>query len=94
MLSLPFDIIKLDKSLVDGMGDPAVHTVVADTVATMQRIGKKVLVEGVETEEQSKELVGMGVDYLQGYLYARPLCEKDFIAFLMERNADASPCTS
>lgn len=93
MLSLPFDIIKLDKSLVDGMGDPAVHTVVADTVATMQRIGKKVLVEGVETEEQSRELVGMGVDYLQGYLYARPLCEKDFIAFLMERNANASPCT-
>ncbi|MDO4807173.1 MAG: EAL domain-containing protein [Coriobacteriales bacterium] len=93
MFSLPIDVVKLDKSLVDGMGDPAVRTVVADTVVTMQKIGKKVLVEGVETEEQSKELVGMGVDYLQGYLYARPLCEEDFIAFLMERNASALPYT-
>lgn len=86
-LTLPFSLVKIDKSLVDALGQPTVHSVLADTVASMKRIGKEVLVEGVETQEQADELIAMGVDYIQGYLYARPMPEDEFVAFLKERNS-------
>ena len=43
------------------------------TVSMMKRLNKKVLVEGVETKEQSDYLISLGVDYFQGYYYARPM---------------------
>ncbi len=86
-LALPFDIVKLDKSFVDGMQDPDMRTVLAHTIAMMRQIGKKVLIEGVETVEQSEELCKMGADYLQGYLYARPMSQDEFVAFLKQNNA-------
>lgn len=87
-LNLPFSLVKIDKSLVDGMNDPDGRSVLADTIAMMKRIGKEVLAEGVETQEQVEILRDMGVDYIQGYLFSKPLPEKEFVAFL-ERDADA-----
>jgi len=40
--------------------------------------------EGVETQEQSEYLALKGVEFLQGYLYARPLTAEDFIKSLVE----------
>ena len=48
----------------------------------MHEIGRKVLVEGVETEGQACTLTDMGADYLQGYLFARPMPEAEFVSFL------------
>ena len=86
MMSLPFSLVKLDKSFVDGMDDPSVHTVLTDTVAMLKDIGKDVLVEGAETKEQVDDLSAMDVDYIQGYYYAKPLPESEFAAFLVEHN--------
>jgi EAL domain-containing protein (putative c-di-GMP-specific phosphodiesterase class I) len=84
-LSLPFSLIKLDKSLVDGLDRPASREVVARTVAMMKAIGKDVLAEGVETHEQVEQLSEMGVDYIQGYRFSKALPEDEFIRFLEER---------
>jgi diguanylate cyclase (GGDEF)-like protein len=81
-LSLPFTLVKLDKSLVDGLADPAVREVLSHTVAMMKAIGKDVLAEGVETREQVEQLGEMGVDYIQGYYFSKPLPEADFVRFL------------
>ena len=89
VLDLPFDLVKLDKSLVDGLNDPTKREVVVRTVVMMKAIGKDVLAEGVETREQVDSLRTMGVDYIQGYLYSKPLPEKEFIAFLEEHNQSA-----
>ncbi|MDO4403986.1 MAG: EAL domain-containing protein [Atopobiaceae bacterium] len=69
------------------MPSPDMRTVLAHTIAMMRQIGKKVLIEGVETVEQSEELCKMGADYLQGYLYARPMSQDEFVAFLKQNNA-------
>lgn len=84
-LSLPFSLIKLDKSLIDGLGDPASREVVARTIAMMKAIGKDVLAEGVETREQVELLGEMGVDYIQGYRFSKALPENEFIRFLEEQ---------
>ena len=86
-LEMPFSLVKLDKSLIDGLDDPAMHEVVVHTVTMMKAIGKEVLAEGVESKEQVEALRGLGVDYIQGFYYSTPLSEQDFIRFLEERNA-------
>lgn len=86
MLNLPFSLVKLDKSFIDNLGDPAVHAMLASTIALLKSIGKRVLAEGVETREQADALAEMGVDYIQGYYYAKPMPQDEFLAFLEERN--------
>ena len=87
MLSLPFTLVKIDKSFVDALDDPSLRTVFAETVAMMKSIGKDVLVEGVETDEQVEALAAMEVDFIQGYYYAKPMPQDEFVAFLRERNS-------
>jgi sensor c-di-GMP phosphodiesterase-like protein len=87
MLDLPFDIVKYDKSFADDLWQHDTHIVLADTIPMLQSLGKKVLVEGVETAEQAEELRRLGVDYIQGYYYARPMPQDQFVAFMTEKNA-------
>lgn len=87
VLSLPFNLIKIDKSLVDAMDDEDTHVILEQSIAMVKEIGKQVLVEGVETQEQADKLSAMGVDYIQGFLYAKPMPEEEFLAFLREHNA-------
>lgn len=86
VLELPFNLVKIDKSFVDEMENPDTRTVLADTIAMMKAIGKSVLIEGVETQEQVDALAAMGADYIQGYFFARPLPEDEFEPFLREHN--------
>ena len=74
LCSMPLDVVKLDKSLVDHVcTSESARIVMENTVSMMKRLNKKVLVEGVETKEQSDYLISLGVDYIQGYYYARPM---------------------
>ena len=47
---------------------------------------KKIIAEGIETEEHIEILRKMGGDFLQGYYYSKPLNEKDFIRFIDAQN--------
>lgn len=86
--SMPLDVVKLDKSLVDNVctSEPA-RIVMENTVSMMKRLNKKVLVEGVETKEQADYLIGLGVDYIQGYYYARPMDEAHLEALFLSQQA-------
>ena len=57
------------------------------TVHLLKAIGKKIVVEGVEDIVMRDLLIGMGCDYLQGYLYSKPLPEKEYIEFLRTQNS-------
>ena len=86
--TLPVEIVKLDKSFVDGVDDPKMWIMVQDTVKMLKEMGRKVLVEGVEEEKVVHKFTELGADYiqgceyLQGYYFCRPLPEKDFLEFM------------
>jgi EAL domain-containing protein (putative c-di-GMP-specific phosphodiesterase class I) len=42
-------------------------------------MGKQVVAEGIETEGQRRELVKLGCDYAQGYLFGKPMASADII---------------
>ena len=74
VISLPFSTIKMDRSLVLAMeeGQKGV-SLFFDLVSTFKSVGFKILVEGVETNNQNYLVERAGVDYIQGFLYSRPL---------------------
>ncbi|MDO4796572.1 MAG: EAL domain-containing protein [Coriobacteriales bacterium] len=88
-LRLPFSLVKFDKSFVDGLDDPATRTVLERSIAMIRDIGKEVLIEGVETPDEANALVAMGADYIQGYLYAKPIPPEEFVAFLRAQYSEA-----
>ncbi len=67
------EVVKLDMSLVRGVD--ASHTkqqLVASMCRVCQDLGMKVVTEGVETIAERDALLGLGCDWLQGYLFGRP----------------------
>jgi EAL domain-containing protein (putative c-di-GMP-specific phosphodiesterase class I) len=81
--SFDFDIIKLDLGFIRkiGINDKA-EAIIASTIRLAHLIGAKVTAEGVETEEQLKFLKYADCDYIQGYLFHKPMPEEEFIAIL------------
>ena len=85
MMDFPFKLIKLDKSFVDQWEDPRMRKVIQNTIRMLKDIGKEIVVEGVETAEEAAWFSEQKCDFIQGYYYAKPMPEEDFLNFLMER---------
>lgn len=68
-----FESIKIDRSLlISSSTDPRSLAVMNAVVAMAKAIGAKTVAEGIETDEQSKLMKNLGVDYAQGYFYYHP----------------------
>lgn len=75
----PVDAVKVDRSFIHGLGtDPEDSAIVAAVVSLGHALGLTVIAEGVETDRQLSELVDLGCDAAQGYLFARPGPGDDF----------------
>jgi len=67
------DSIKIDKSFVDDIGrDPNADAICNAIVGLGHSLGKRIVAEGVETEEQLVFLQAIGCEEIQGYLFGRP----------------------
>ncbi|MBU1658173.1 EAL domain-containing protein [bacterium] len=85
---LPIDTIKIDKSFVDGITyDKKDRAIVSSTIQLAKNLGIITVVEGVETEEQARYVKDFGADFIQGYLYFKPLDEKDAMALCQHLNS-------
>lgn len=77
--SLPFDTIKIDKSLIDDIEtDPKSKQFLQGMVNIIKALGCYIVAEGVENIDQVSCLSHMGIDYAQGYIFAKPLCKEEF----------------
>ncbi|WP_319543877.1 GGDEF domain-containing protein [uncultured Pseudodesulfovibrio sp.] len=71
------DYIKLDKSLIDDIHKDPVKRALVETTATFaDKIGSRIIAEGIENKAQAICLKDMGVHCGQGYFLARPACPK------------------
>lgn len=74
VLKLPFDVVKMDRSLLTGIScDEQAAVFYRSIVMVMQNMGYMIVAEGAETEEEVKMLREWGVDMVQGYYFSRPL---------------------
>ena len=92
---LDVDIIKIDQSFVrDLERTPETRVILDALVALAQGLGKKLVVEGIETETQADILRGLGCHYGQGYLFSKPLPEAEaraMVPLLAANRASATP---
>ncbi|WP_413795393.1 MULTISPECIES: EAL domain-containing protein [unclassified Pseudomonas] len=66
-------VLKIDMALTRTIDqDPVKQAIVEGVILVAKRLGIIVVAEGVETHEESAALRGLGVELMQGYLYARP----------------------
>ena len=75
---LHFDVIKLDKTIVDFIGTAGGESLIKHTVAFAKESGMKVVAEGVETKSQFDFLQKINCDYIQGFYFAPPMPQNDF----------------
>ena len=86
MKSLPVDILKIDKTFVDGLPDDA--SMVTAIILLARSLELHLVAEGVETQPQYDWLKEAGVDIVQGFLFARAVAPEAFEkAFLPSSDA-------
>jgi EAL domain-containing protein (putative c-di-GMP-specific phosphodiesterase class I) len=88
----PVDVVKIDKSFVDGLGAAQAGTgpnLVRAIVSLGDDLGLGVTAEGIEDPGQVEALLALGCPTGQGYLFARPMPPGAFAAFLVTAGAPA-----
>ncbi|SFH39261.1 PAS domain S-box-containing protein/diguanylate cyclase (GGDEF) domain-containing protein [Palleronia marisminoris] len=70
---LPIDTIKIDRTFIAGTDTRDGRILLEAMIDLGQKLGKRIIAEGVETEEQLDWLKGTGCDAVQGFRIARPL---------------------
>lgn len=74
------DFLKIDQSFVAMIGVDALSRHILDSIIELSsKLDLGIVAEGVETEEQSTYLAALGVNFLQGYLFGRPMPGAEFI---------------
>lgn len=87
VLEYPVDIIKLDKTIIwSAFHDLDNYVTLKNLIGMFHDVRRKMVAEGVESEEQMRTLCSLECDYLQGYFYSKPINESEFIDFVERYN--------
>jgi diguanylate cyclase len=94
---LPVDLVKIDKSLVDGVAtEPGVWALVQAILGLISAVGLETVAEGIEVSAQVAHLEALGCTRGQGYYFARPLPGlelEELVAGLQTLPRPVSPAT-
>ena len=83
LVKFPFREIKIDKTMTWAyFENETARIILENEIRTMEKLGIAVVVEGIETKEQSDAMEAIGIKYIQGYYYGKPMPEKDCLFFL------------
>ena len=81
---LPVDILKMDLHFLAGEGLGGRGGIIINAVVEMAKwLNMTAMAEGVETIEQADFLKSIGCNYVQGYLYSKPLTKEEFLMLLL-----------
>lgn len=81
---MQFDTLKLDKGLVDFIGDVNGEKLLSYTIGLAKSLGMRITAEGVEHKEQVDFLQNLECDEIQGYYFSKPLPLAEFEALIKQ----------
>ena len=83
IFSLDVDVIKIDRTILWEAEQTKVGRIIMESSADMiRRMGKKLLISGVESKAQVDLAQEFDVDYLQGFYFSNPVTQNEFISIL------------
>ena len=87
IVDMPVDIVKFDRGMINAYFDNNKAKYVMDAAMHMiHGMGLKIVSEGIETNEQFGKMNELGISYIQGFYFSKPLPKDEFIQFLIEHN--------
>lgn len=87
IVDMPVQIVKFDRDMTQAYFQTSKAQFVLQAATNMAHdMQLQVVAEGVETAEQFAVLEALGIDYIQGYYFSKPVDAKSFLAFVRERN--------
>ena len=87
IVDMPVKIIKFDRNMTKAYFESEkARFVLQATMNMIHEMNLKVVAEGVETAEQLMEFQKIGIDYIQGFYFAKPLKQAEFLKFIKEHN--------
>jgi EAL domain-containing protein (putative c-di-GMP-specific phosphodiesterase class I)/GAF domain-containing protein len=89
---LPVSVVKIDQAFVRDLTEPhgADFVLVETMIGLAQKLGYRVVAEGVETAATAAVLRQIGCEEAQGFLFGRPMSAARFAAWNAGRHADAA----
>ncbi|MEG2230837.1 MAG: GGDEF domain-containing phosphodiesterase, partial [Lachnospiraceae bacterium] len=76
--NLSIDVLKIDKSFVDNIGDHRGNKIIDGIISLSQSLDISITAEGVEQQSQYEYLKMRGCNHIQGYYFAKPMAEAAF----------------
>ncbi|MGI8417037.1 MAG: putative bifunctional diguanylate cyclase/phosphodiesterase, partial [Nakamurella sp.] len=90
---LPTDVLKIDRQFVTNINTDAAAAGIVEAIITIARtLGLDVIAEGVETENQRRQLIELGCLYGQGYLWSAAVSPEQLVG-LLRRDSSLSGTT-
>ena len=87
IMDMPVDIVKFDMDMTSSYFKNSKAKYIMDNAIRMiHGMGLEIVSEGVETEEQYQTMKSLGISYIQGYYFSKPLSQEEFWQFIEERN--------
>lgn len=88
IVAMPVDIVKFDRSMTMAYFESEKAKYVMDAARLMiQGMNLEIVSEGIENEEQLEIITGLGIQYVQGYYFSKPLAEENFVNFILKNVA-------
>ncbi len=83
--SFPSDTLKIDKSFIDKMNTSVSSQKYVEAIISLAHVMDfKVVAEGVETDDQLRTLRDISCDYIQGFIWGRPLPKEEAEKLVIE----------
>ena len=87
IVDMPVQIVKFDRSMTkDYFRNEKTKLVMNSVVEMIRNMGLHIVVEGIEEKQQLDAMASIGVDYIQGYYFSKPLPLQEFLNFIHIKN--------
>jgi EAL domain-containing protein (putative c-di-GMP-specific phosphodiesterase class I) len=92
LCDFPFNQIKLDMHFISNLELPGYRAAIRSSLAMAKALNMTMVVEGIESDVQRRQLVQLGCTFGQGYWYAKPMAHLEMIQWLNEADTKCISC--
>lgn len=87
IVDMPVSIVKFDRDMSQAyFASQKARFVMEASMRMIHDMELKIVSEGIETKEQMETIVNLGIDYIQGYYFSKPLPREQFLEFVSAKN--------
>jgi EAL domain-containing protein (putative c-di-GMP-specific phosphodiesterase class I) len=88
IIDMPVTIVKLDRLLSEEYfnRNNKAQAIVNAVIDMAHSMGIRIIAEGIETKAEFEAMKDLGVDFIQGFYFSKPLPEHEFLKFIQDHN--------